>query len=552
MKCIQCKVAKATVKEEHAPRFYCGASCQRAYYNIGGSVEEEEEVILISRDNQEFRVTMTVARRMGKTLSNLLEEDIQSGESIPMPNIHSSVLKKLVSIAKEDESVDSIEPELFIDVLLAANYLDSEIFNNYNVLSILIPRLIEKNSRQTIIMFQEYIVDAALCLNTGSHEKQIATLEAFMGIYDPDDKLDFEHPIVNAFEGIITSLKKYTDKRVTDILLYEAVKLKRINVLRLMLKNDSLYDQTKILSIQSLAASRGVEVFKILMGGPRFTIDLSQAFLSSVEAKGTELLSLLLSKYTVTAGLINRAFIRAINHQNLEAVELLVKYHGVDPSYFDNHAIVRAASFKDPKFVRFLLQYENVNPSVYDNKPIIEAAKNGNADVVRLLLPHADPTAQENLPIRIASIRGHADVVRVLLADGRANPAVNDNEPIKRASKSGLSAEVVRLLLSDDRVDPTAEENYAVRATAANGRNLEVLRLLLAIKRVNPAARDNEAIRMAAANDHPGAIKLLLADTRVDYSTIDLRRVPKNLRSLFKKYEDQNKRRRLGFQINPL
>ena len=45
---------------------------------------------------------------------------------------------------------------------------------------------------------------------------------------------------------------------------------------------------------------------------------------------------------------------------------------------------------------------------------------------------------------------GHTDVVRLLLADGRADPTVNNNHPIRLSSENG-HADIVELLLADGR-----------------------------------------------------------------------------------------------------
>jgi hypothetical protein len=115
----------------------------------------------------------------------------------------------------------------------------------------------------------------------------------------------------------------------------------------------------------------------------------------------------------------------------------------------------------------------------------------------------------------------------MLLCDRRVNPAANENEAIRMASREGHSA-VVALLLGDPRVNPAAYDNGAIRLASREGR-VEVVKMLLRDSRANPAVNDNELIRSAvrSRSDLPHLrqltdsvqlklVKLLLCDKRVD------------------------------------
>lgn len=86
----------------------------------------------------------------------------------------------------------------------------------------------------------------------------------------------------------------------------------------------------------------------------------------------------------------------------------------------------------------------------------------------------------ENLhTISWAVAKDHVDLVRVLLADGRSNPARNDNFAIRWTTHP----EIARLLLVDPRVNPAAGNNDAIRRACADGRHL-VVEVLLSDHRV--------------------------------------------------------------------
>jgi ankyrin repeat protein len=100
----------------------------------------------------------------------------------------------------------------------------------------------------------------------------------------------------------------------------------------------------------------------------------------------------------------------------------------------------------------------------------------GHADVVSLLLRdgRADPTVDDNWPIRAASKNGHTDVVKVLLRDGRVDPSYNNNWAIYRASLNG-NIVIVNLLLKDGRVEV---DDWIIN----NAKTKEIKEILIAYK----------------------------------------------------------------------
>lgn len=119
-----------------------------------------------------------------------------------------------------------------------------------------------------------------------------------------------------------------------------------------------------------------------------------------------------------------------------------------------------------------------------------------------------DPTVDDNKAITLACNHGRTDVVRLLLADGRANPGVQESYPLALACNH--SVELIHLLLSDERVDPSACDNRAIRVAASWG-SPDVVRLLLSDKRVNARASDNDALQRARHLGRTEIVRLLEA-----------------------------------------
>jgi hypothetical protein len=162
-----------------------------------------------------------------------------------------------------------------------------------------------------------------------------------------------------------------------------------------------------------------------------------------------------------------------------------------------------------------LLADPRVDPAAENNDAFRNASRKGHASVVMLLLtdPRVDPAAENNYTIRYASFNGHVSVVKLLLADSRVDSTAENNYAIRLASFCG-HASVVKLLLADTRVDPAAYRNEAIRFASFHGHE-SVVKLLLTDTRVDPAADSNWAIQYASSNGHAGVVKLLLEHPQV-------------------------------------
>ena len=119
------------------------------------------------------------------------------------------------------------------------------------------------------------------------------------------------------------------------------------------------------------------------------------------------------------------------------------------------------------------------------------------------------------MAIELACRDGHLEIVRLLLADGRVNPADQNNKAIELACNYGR-LEIVRLLLADGRVNPADQNNKAIEEAFKHG-YVEIVRLLLADQRVNPISCFQIAVRRGVhwIREHEPLITLLEQDLRI-------------------------------------
>jgi len=107
-------------------------------------------VLLVTSDNEQFVVDKDVAKRIG-LLATMSEDIGENDQSIPLPNVSSSVLKKVLEycehhrgeplptadeanadenrrrttdIGEWDQKFITVDQEMLFEIILAANYLD--------------------------------------------------------------------------------------------------------------------------------------------------------------------------------------------------------------------------------------------------------------------------------------------------------------------------------------------------------------------------------------------------------------------------------------------
>lgn len=134
----------------------------------------------------------------------------------------------------------------------------------------------------------------------------------------------------------------------------------------------------------------------------------------------------------------------------------------------------------------------------YEAEPITLAIINGHPQIVKLLLSVqkvVDQIADKSVlklinegsdldPVMITAIKyKQPNVLSVLLEDGRFDPMIQENYPLKYACELGY-IECVELLLSDHRMD-LAGEGYSVIQYACLSDNVEIVKRVLSHSAIN-------------------------------------------------------------------
>ncbi len=148
--------------------------------------------------------------------------------------------------------------------------------------------------------------------------------------------------------------------------------------------------------------------------------------------------------------------------------------------------------------------------------PLEAAALNNRVTVVRFLL--ADGRVQPtHRVLHYAIARGHDAVVALLLADPRVDPSTNivkgTNAHIIEAITENVNADILLLLLADGRANPALGNQQAL-FIATDNHQVEHVKALLADPRVVP----DGAILGRTVGTHPSLelLDLFLKDGRVD------------------------------------
>ncbi len=118
-----------------------------------------------------------------------------------------------------------------------------------------------------------------------------------------------------------------------------------------------------------------------------------------------------------------------------------------------------------------------------------------------------DPTTNGSFVLREAASANNLDVVAALIADGRADPADQDNSAIKMAAMNGFY-DMVKLLLADPRTVMDSRNN--ILGTAIVNGQVDVMQLLLDSPKVDPMANIAEHIKAAITFRYAYILEILL------------------------------------------
>jgi len=129
----------------------------------------------------------------------------------------------------------------------------------------------------------------------------------------------------------------------------------------------------------------------------------------------------------------------------------------------------------------------DVSNIIEEYSDLFDAAVYANRiDIIEFLLKHDnfDKLYQvEYAYIFINAItHNNIEAVKLFLEDGRINPAMSDNYPIRSATHDDLY-DIIKLLMEDERVDPSDFNNDALY-TAVSHESYDIVKLLMTDKRV--------------------------------------------------------------------
>ncbi|CAN1757766.1 SKP1-like protein 1A [Linum perenne] len=124
---------------------------------IAGDMPTERKFTLISSDGESFQVEEAIAME-SQTIKHMIEDDC-AGEAIPLPNVHSKILAKVIEYCKKhvetpkldavstsnaddslkqwDTDFAKVDQATLFDLILAANYLNIKAANYLNIKDLL-------------------------------------------------------------------------------------------------------------------------------------------------------------------------------------------------------------------------------------------------------------------------------------------------------------------------------------------------------------------------------------------------------------------------------
>ncbi len=205
------------------------------------------------------------------------------------------------------------------------------------------------------------------------------------------------------------------------------------------------------------------------------------------------------------------AFLRAVRHNKLNAVDALLNYCPAltVTAELGYEALMISVKQANAAMVRLLLAH-GATPASHQDEPLKVAAKHGLFEIVTALLDnYVSVTALDKWPLALACYKGHLQIVREMLDRG-IDVHTGDESALRWAAQAGQT-EVVRVLL-DHGADVHHGEEEPLRMAAVDG-HLEVVRLLLSRGADAHAARDRPIREALCAQQYEIAKLLVMFNT---------------------------------------
>ena len=143
------------------------------------------------------------------------------------------------------------------------------------------------------------------------------------------------------------------------------------------------------------------------------------------------------------------------------------------------------------KEIKNLLLSKNTPKCDIENY-LIKACKNGCIKSVELILKdrRANPAINNNQPIELATEMGHIDIIKILMENERVCPEFESNKLIRQAAKYG-DLNIVKILLTSENVEPSDYSNYATICSFFN-KHYEISLLLFKYESVRIKLKENQ------------------------------------------------------------
>ena len=228
----------------------------------------------------------------------------------------------------------------------------------------------------------------------------------------------------------------------------------------------------------------------------------------------------------------SQAFLSAVRSRNTEIMDIFL----ADPRFnvaADDNAIIRhmARFTNDLDLFKRILKIPNVDPSAQYNDALMGAVINNRADVVKILLQDQRVLNGPNLQnaLEWATRIGNIRTIRMLLQCDKIDPMLFERLGMMMTF-SLKGPEIVKPFLESPRVNPakffevsgvySRDSQYfsALLDWAVDVNNPRLVKFFLTVKNLEPSLNSNAALKLAIKNERVDIVKLLLADDRLDPS----------------------------------